>query len=237
MIEAEPHTPARSGAERSTDRTTFPTALVISGVAAVIVPFLFGFLLFSAQAMRPAPPIVGTADGIIVLTGGEHRIRAGASLLQAKTARRLLISGVNPQTSRDDVIRLSGLGPASFNCCVDLGYAAQDTIGNAEEARAWATGIGARRLVVVTSNYHMPRSLAELAIAMPDVEFVAHPVGAKSAGDRAWWLQPALARLLATEYVKFLPVAARYGLARQMRPARSKDADREDHRTAVRAGE
>ena len=81
---------------------------------------------------------------------------------------------------------------------------------------------GLRTLIVVTSGYHMPRSLAELAIAMPDVELIAHPVVAKAARQRAWWLQPGLVRLLATEYAKFLPVAARYAVARHVAPMISK---------------
>lgn len=232
MIEAEPQHAVRPEAGRSAGGAISLKAVAVSLTAVVLFAFLFGLLLFAGHAMRPANPVTGSADGIIVLTGGEHRIREGASLLHAKAARRLLISGVNPQTSRDDVIKLAGLPADGFNCCVDLGYAAQDTIGNAEEARAWARGIGARRLVVVTSNYHMPRSLMELAIAMPDVEFIAHPVSAKNTSERAWWLQPALARLLATEYIKFLPVAARYVLARRVMPSRTG----EDRRTADKAG-
>ena len=54
------------------------------------------------------------------------------------------------------------LEPVLADCCLDIGYLAQDTIGNAEETRAWAQAWGFRRIVVVTSNYHMPRSLLEL---------------------------------------------------------------------------
>lgn len=179
---------------------------------------LFGFLLFASYAMRlPAHGNV-PADGIIVLTGGDHRIVEGARLLKSSVARRLLISGVNSQTRRDDIVKLSGLEIGLFRCCVDLGYAAQDTFGNAEEARLWASALGAQRLFVVTSGYHMPRSLAELSIAMPGVELIPHPVIHNSARARAWWLQPGLVRILAMEYAKFLPVAARYALAMQMKP-------------------
>jgi uncharacterized SAM-binding protein YcdF (DUF218 family) len=192
--------------------------LTVTMTAAVAALMLFGFVMFAANAVRTNKVVTGPADGIIVLTGGEDRIGAGAKLLREGVAKRLLISGVNSQTSRDDVIKLSGLAPAQFSCCVDLGYAAQDTVGNAEEARTWASGLGVRRLIVVTSSYHMPRSLAELAIAMPDTELIAYPVVPKSLRARAWWLQPGLARLLATEYVKFLPVAARYAVARHVTP-------------------
>ncbi len=185
-----------------------------TALAAIAAAGLFGFFLFAANAMRPPEALADRADGIIVLTGGDSRIVEGARLLKLNAGRRLLISGVNPQTRRDDIAKLAGLDGALFSCCVDLGYAAQDTVGNAEEARDWVRGLGINRLIVVTSGYHMPRSLAELSLAMPDVELLPHPVVPKSVRARAWWLQPGLVRVLATEYAKFLPVAARYVVTR-----------------------
>ncbi|MBX9924826.1 MAG: YdcF family protein [Hyphomicrobiaceae bacterium] len=202
-----------------------PSWRVIATTSAVVAAAVFfGFLLFAAHAMRTPEAHADRADGIIVLTGGDHRIVEGARLLKENAGRRLLISGVNPQTRRDDIVKLAGLDSALFRCCVDLGYAAQDTVGNAEEARSWVHGLGARRLIVVTSGYHMPRSLAELSLAMPGVELIAHPVVPKSVRARAWWLQPGLVRVLATEYAKFLPVAARYAVSRSVTRAEATTA-------------
>lgn len=180
--------------------------------------FVFGFALFAATIMRDHPAPDGTADGIIVLTGGDFRILEGGRLLHERRATRMLISGVNAKTSRDDLMKLSGLEPALFDCCVDVGYAAQDTVGNAEEARTWASGRDLNRLIVVTSSYHMPRSLAELAIALPSAELIPNPVVPRKFRDGAWWLHPGAARILLSEYVKFLPVAARLGAMRYVRP-------------------
>lgn len=203
-------------------RTRQLARIALTVLCFMIATLLFGFVLFAAHALRAPTASPAPADGIIVLTGGDQRIVEGVRLLKHGMARRLLISGVNPQTSRDDILRLSGLAPRQFDCCVDLGYAAQDTIGNAEEARTWARGLAAARLIVVTSGYHMPRSLAELAIAMPDVELAPFAVVSKSLHGRAWWLQPGLARLLAVEYIKLLPVAARYAAYRHVRPLMSR---------------
>ena len=96
-----------------------------------------------------------------------------------------------------------------FICCVDLGYEALDTVGNADETRNWANTNGYRKLIVVTSSYHMPRSLAELALVMPDVEFVAHTVTPRSFPDSGWWLSVATTRVLLSEYLKYLPAMAR----------------------------
>ena len=60
----------------------------------------------------------------------------------------------------------------------------------------------------------MPRSLLEFSRAMPGAELVPHPVVSRNFVTREWWLHPATARLLAHEYVKFLPSAARSVLVR-----------------------
>jgi uncharacterized SAM-binding protein YcdF (DUF218 family) len=187
-------------------------ATTVVGLSACL--FGFGFVLFAAAVMRDAPPLEVRAEGIIVLTGGDHRIAEGARLLIEGRGDRLLISGVNARTNKDDLIKLSGLEPVTFNCCVDLGYQARDTVGNAEEARDWAAGQHFSRLIVVTSSYHMPRSLAELALAMPQTDLVPHPVVPRKFRNRAWWLHFGAARLLLSEYVKYLPVAARLVVTR-----------------------
>lgn len=180
-------------------------------VAAAIASsaFAFGFVLFATHVMRERGPDAGKADGIVVLTGGQARIAAGAALLKEGLGRRMLITGVNRRTPKEDVERLSGLDHKSFTCCVDLGYEALDTVGNADETRTWANANGFRKLIVVTSSYHMPRSLAELALVMPDAEFVPHVVTPKSFPESGWWLHVATARILFSEYVKYLPAVAR----------------------------
>ena len=208
------------GHEPRRPRTSTTTALRVGVAAAGLCAalFVFGFVLFAASVMRLPPPVTQNADGIIVLTGGDFRISEGARLLQERRADRMLISGVNAKASRDDLIKLSGLATPAFDCCVELGYAAQDTVGNAEEARMWVQARGLTRLIIVTSSYHMPRSLAELAIALPEAQLIPHAVVPLKFRDRAWWLHAGAARILLSEYVKFLPVAARLGVMRHVRP-------------------
>jgi len=181
---------------------------VASLTAATLGIFLFGFILFAAQACRGPQAFYGQADGIVVLTGGELRIMQAARLLSEGRARRLLVSGVNSRIARQDVLRLTGLRPDQFDCCVDVGYIARDTIGNAEEARDWAETWGFKKLIVVTGSYHMPRSLIEMGRALPDAELVPYPVVPPSLSSTPWWLNPSVARRLFGEYVKFLPSAA-----------------------------
>lgn len=179
-----------------------------------------GLVIFAATIAHYTPlrTLDLPADAVVVLTGGELRIREAIQLFSQGKARRLLISGVNRTTTRDDVKRLSGINTLLFECCIDMGYAALDTIGNADEARAWTTTWGFKRLIVVTSNYHMPRSLTELARAMPDVELVPFPVVSRNYRAETWWVHPGTVRIVVSEYLKFLPSVARLVAARVIGP-------------------
>jgi uncharacterized SAM-binding protein YcdF (DUF218 family) len=104
---------------------------------------------------------IGEADGIVVLTGGAERLDQAVDLLKRGKARRLLISGVNPGTTASTLSRLTETDRRLFDCCVDLDYAALNTVGNAEMTERWAREQGFDDLILVTSDYHMPRTLIE----------------------------------------------------------------------------
>lgn len=176
--------------------------------------FCAGLLAFAYTVNRQVPSAGGKADGIVVLTGGEYRIAEAMKLLAEGRARRLLISGVNRKTTREGLRRLTGRGEGLFECCVDIGYAAHDTIGNAEESRVWAERWGFKHLIIVTASYHMPRSLAELGRAMPGAHLQPHPVVPRNFRIDSWWSHPGTARLLVSEYVKFIPAALRLAMSR-----------------------
>jgi uncharacterized SAM-binding protein YcdF (DUF218 family) len=112
---------------------------------------------------------------------------------------RLLITGVNKVTSKTALKPLLKGGP-SFDCCADLGFAASDTRGNAEEAATWAHDHHYRSLIVVTASYHMPRSLLEFSAEMPDVKLVPFPVAVDAPATLSWQN----AKRLQGEYIKFL---------------------------------
>jgi uncharacterized SAM-binding protein YcdF (DUF218 family) len=180
--------------------------LVLALGAAALV---FGFVMFAVSVTREDAASSDRADGIVVLTGGDNRIEAGAKLMAERRAKRMLISGVNRKVSREEMQRLLGIDKQIFNCCVDLGYEALDTVGNADETRTWANSNNYTRLIIVTSRYHMPRSLAELALAMPGVTLLPYAVTPRHFPETAWWLHPATTRVLLSEYLKFLPAVAR----------------------------
>ena len=174
----------------------------LGGIATLAL--LGGFLSFIACIDQRERPLAERPDGIVALTGGSQRIGDAIDLLAAGHGRRLLITGVNERTSRDEITRLNPSQRHWIECCVDLDYRARNTIGNAIETRRWMRLHRFSTVAVVTSNYHMPRTLIELDHAlMGRDKVVPHPVVAEGFAER-WWQSPSATRLLASEYVKFL---------------------------------
>jgi uncharacterized SAM-binding protein YcdF (DUF218 family) len=184
------------------------------GLSIAVAGFTAGFIAFALGATTVQPPSSEDADAIVVVTGGEDRINVALGLLRQGVGKRLLISGVNPRTSKGAIREHTGEDRRLFECCVDIGREAHDTVGNAEETRDWAAQRRYLRLIVVTSSYHMPRTLVEFSRAMPHVRFVAHPVLSRSVRDHAWWQSPGTLRFLFGEYLKFIAAATRLGWAR-----------------------
>jgi uncharacterized SAM-binding protein YcdF (DUF218 family) len=183
--------------------------LILALVGAGVVGFAVGFVAFADMVVRAAPPADPRADGIVVLTGGTARIDGALALLAEGRAERLLISGVNPSVGRDTIARMVGdeLRP-QIDCCVDIDHA-RDTIENASSTGRWAQALKFSSLIVVTSGYHMPRSMAELSDAMPGMELISFPVANPDFDLSGWWRDPAAFSLLAREYGKFLAAEAR----------------------------
>ena len=162
------------------------------GLLYLAVAWLLGFGYFYLTLPEEPAEMPG-ADAIVVLTGGAGRLEAGLRLLEAKVAKRMLISGVNPVVKSGELSAITGTEQATFNCCVDLGKMATNTKSNAEEAADWANVYGFTSIVLVTADYHIPRSMILFRKAMPGVRIIAHPVS----GD---W--PVL--FLAKEYSKYV---------------------------------
>lgn len=177
-------------------------------VLMAVSAFAGGFVVFADRVANAPLPDEPRADGIVALTGGAQRIEDAAALLEQGSAARLLISGVNEATSAHAIAERVPYLDRMLRCCVDIGRAAQDTRGNALEAREWARRLHYDSLIVVTSAWHMPRSLAELRRALPEVTLVPYPVNPDGRDYARWKEDPDLFKLLMVEYTKY--VVARF---------------------------
>src|SRR5277367_4272790 len=173
--------------------------LVVFGGAALVLGFLTFLLLLPGEVV-----LEHNADGIVVLTGGTSRVTDALELLAAGRGKRLLITGVNLGTTTTDIARQAPGYERLLACCVDLDYSAVNTLGNAVETRRWAIDRGFHSLVIVTSAYHMPRALAEIAHQLPDVTLIPFPVVSDRLRIEPWWSNSNTTRLVLSEYFKYL---------------------------------
>lgn len=155
------------------------------------------------------------ADGIIVLTGGGGRIEYGLDLLGHDRGQALFISGVNrkvplgdliskaPESMRD-VLSVMSLGK------ITLGHDATNTIGNAEESAAWVKKRGYKTILLVTADYHMPRSLLEFHASLPaDTILIPAAVKTRDYSTFSWVAEPEVRNLILSEFHKLLAAKLR----------------------------
>jgi uncharacterized SAM-binding protein YcdF (DUF218 family) len=180
--------------------------LVFLGAGVGFVGFLS--LLRTAE-LKPS----SNADGIVVLTGGSSRVSDAMELLAGGYGKRLLISGVHRTNGASEISRSVPDSEGLLNCCVDLDRSAVNTRSNAVETRRWARERGFKSLIVVTSNYHMPRAIVELSHEMPEIELIPFAVIGDKWREEPWWTSSTTLRLLLSEYVKYVAVELRVRLA------------------------
>ncbi len=179
-------------------------------LALIVLAFVGGFAVFSDHVSRlTTPDEPDAADAIIVLTGGQYRIDAAVELLRSGKGKRLLISGVNPAADADDIRRATGAEEALFDCCIDIDHAALDTVGNAAESAKWVADNAFGSAILVTNNYHMPRSLLEMRRTNAALRIVPYPVVNTQLSGGEWMRRPEALRVLFTEYTKYLAALAR----------------------------
>jgi uncharacterized SAM-binding protein YcdF (DUF218 family) len=174
-----------------------------TGITGLIV-LAVGFVWFVLQISSDEVTLDTKADGIVALTGAAARIPDAIELLATERGKRLLITGVHRATSSREIARITPLYSKYFTCCIDLDRSALNTFGNALEARRWAREHNFNSLIVVTSNWHMPRAMAELAHQLPDVTLIPYPVISEKVKTEPWWSNTDTARLLLGEYLKYL---------------------------------
>jgi len=190
----------------------------MKGLAAVLVAaaiWIAGLLAFGARIDRSTPAsLPERAEGIVALTGAgsNERLTAAIHLLELGLGERMLVSGVNRDASREDIRKVSRAARRLYDCCVDLGFEAATTLGNARETAEWTRAMRYRSLIVVTADYHMPRAMLELRATLPRTRLEAYPISTSVVDAKRWWRTGHGARLMVVEYCKYLAILAREGV-------------------------
>jgi uncharacterized SAM-binding protein YcdF (DUF218 family) len=191
--------------------------VVLSCVFMVLV-WCAGLVWFLAQIPVLESTQAEKVDAIVVLTGGAGRLEKGMRLFAEGRGKTLFITGAGKVVKVGDIIKYA---PDDVRLEVErkaegitLGHDAQNTIGNAEETSRWLEGKGYKKLALVTSAYHMPRSMEEFRHTLPDMTLLAEPVVPERFSPLAMLLQSGGRKLAMSEYHKYLAARLRHWLLR-----------------------
>lgn len=176
--------------------------------------WLGGFVLFvldaeSFSAQHHLDPSITIQNhkkpqAIIVLTGGKNRIKEGLTLLKKNYADKLLISGVTRDYSKADVIRISGFKGKTERHKLFIDDKATTTIENAKFSKLWLEKHNISSLILVTSTYHMRRSLLEFEVVSPNIHIYPYGINPLKKGVEPWSVSRKMLLLYITEYMKYL---------------------------------
>lgn len=135
--------------------------LSLKGLAGLVAVYAAGFAFFLTllPAHTDENVDVSSTDALVIFTGGSKRIASALDLVQNGYRKPVLISGVNPKVSREHL--LQGLD-LKKRMQVDVDYISLSTWDNAVATREWAVNNKVSNIGLITSYYHVPRSLIYL---------------------------------------------------------------------------
>ena len=168
----------------------------------MLAVWLILFLLFCLTTISLKYTSPQQSDAIVVLTGGkDHRIQAGIDLLEQQWADTLFISGVNKTVKAQDILADTD---NNLQPMIHLGYMAENTHTNAVEISLWAKEHNINSIILVTSFYHMPRSLLEMKGIKSNLKITPYSIFPKEFEQSTSWLHTKYAWHLFLEYHKFI---------------------------------
>lgn len=181
--------------------------LILYGGLSLLSAWCLGFVYFAHYINSYEIDKTTKTDAIVVLTGGRNRILEGIQLLNENLADKLFISGV-PENITISQIEKQAKIKADDESKIELGRKAKNTIENAIEAEEWIKKNNIKSIRLVTSSYHIPRSLQEFIIYVTkenDLKVILNPIYSPNVNIK-WWKSWGTFRLLVMEYNKFLVV-------------------------------
>ena len=165
-----------------------------------LILLILGFFYF-LKIISYTNLIVGkNIDGIAILTGGKGRIDLGLNLFKEQSDIKLIISGVDKKISINSVL------PSKFqkNKKIYIDQVSESTFENAIVITEWARKNQVYNISVITSYYHMPRSMLLLNKLSEKVNYYAYPVKKEKSKKTNLFPKIIFTLFLMQEYIKYL---------------------------------
>ena len=148
----------------------FVTIIVVIWFVAICCFFLEAMFFYRAHPLG--------CDNVVVLTGGKNRIIHALKSAKIDKPKNIFISGVYEKSRLVDIV---GNMKIDKNICFTLGRKAKNTSENASEISDWVRKHGIKQILLITSDYHMRRSITELKYSNDMLKII--PYSSKSDFD------------------------------------------------------
>lgn len=145
------------------------------------------FIRMSQQLSRET--VNSRPEAILVLTGASERIPKALELLEAQASPLLIISGTARDTTLTDVFNAQASSARNWGALwnkILLESSSTSTVENAMEVNRIVRARGIKQLLLVTSDYHLPRALDVFDLYAPDVEVEGFGVNEKTHSPSSW---------------------------------------------------
>jgi uncharacterized SAM-binding protein YcdF (DUF218 family) len=167
--------------------------LAVLIVSVLFVDFVYKTFSFKVRDLNP--------DAVVVLAGGRGRIEEGVRLYREGKGQHLFLIGLGPSVKKTDLYK-DAEGVRSSEQ-VYLEKVSRNTLENAIFARELISRNNVRSMLLITSRYHMKRSLLIFRSLLPkDIAIYPHPVASKNSTE-TWWSHSGSMRLLFSEFYKY----------------------------------
>ena len=190
---------------------TFRNIFFIALLILIITYFLIELLHFKEKiiANEKYPNKINT--NIVILTGGTNRIKDGFDIIKkfdekSKYKIKILVSGTGKGFTK---LSLQNMLSPDFDlklikCCVELDAISQNTYSNAKQTWKWSIRNNIKEFILITSNYHMPRSILEFKNKMPNIRILTYPIKPRKHEINNWLNSFETFSLIFNEFCKFI---------------------------------
>jgi uncharacterized SAM-binding protein YcdF (DUF218 family) len=162
----------------------------------------FAFLILLPAAVAAIPHLIAgggeepsgeVADAVLVLTGGENRIAEGYRAWKEGKGRELFILGAGREAKLSNILPGgSEVSPDSLPRIHIEGWS-KNTLENAFSAKSAVVSRTYRKVILVTSDYHVPRAYLAVRTILPaSVTISVIPVKSDWRRRGAWYRLPRL---------------------------------------------
>ena len=177
----------------------------------LIAYFFIGLNSFKERILTLQKDPINLSSKVVILTGGTNRIKEGFEVIYKLDKKsisnlKVLVSGTGKGFSKLSL--QEKLNPnfdlRLIECCVELDDVSQDTYSNAVETSKWVSKNNIEEILLITSNYHIPRSILEFQNKMPNLKILYYPITPKQHQINKWLTSFETFSLIFIEYCKYI---------------------------------